>query len=267
MLCSIHSLQLILDQTLDSVSIPTEETVINLSTMNATLPIMCRKADGFKVQGHGCVKNISLPTLYSRPEFPSDRSHIPSANICNQFEHLRPIAGKLLPLQNVEIGLLLGYDVSYVHQPQEIVSSKIESDPYAVRTPLGWCVIGSSGRTCVTNRIISNRISCSERTSIVYKTEATEVAPKDFIRVFEQDFNDTREEQPLSREDKAFLAAMAYRKQLSDGHYEIPMPCKESVIRLEGNISMAKNASARRKKNEAKQRLQNGIYGLYERYD
>ena len=41
-------------------------------------------------------------------------------------------------LQYVEIGLILGNDVSYVHQPQEIVSSKIESDPYAVQTP--WLV-------------------------------------------------------------------------------------------------------------------------------
>ena len=50
---------------------------------------------------------------------------------------------------------------------------------------------------------------------------------------------------PLSREDKSFLAAMANRKQLLDGHYEIPMPCKESVIRLEGNISMAEQRLAK----------------------
>ena len=42
-----------------------------------------------------------------------------------------------MPLQNVEVGLLLGYDISYVHQPQEIISSANDSDPYAVRTPLG----------------------------------------------------------------------------------------------------------------------------------
>ena len=129
MLDSQSDSSFIIDQTLNSFAVATEETVINLSTMNATLPIMCRKADGFQVQGHGCFKNVPLPTLYSRPEFPSDRSHIPSANICNQFDHLKPIANKLLPLQNVEIGFFLGYDVSYVHQPQEIVSSKIESDP------------------------------------------------------------------------------------------------------------------------------------------
>ena len=169
----------IIEQTLNSFDVAAEETVINLSTMNATFPIMCRKADGFQVQGHGCLKNISLPTLYSRPEFPSDRSHIPSANICNQFDHLKPIAHKLLPLQNVEVGLLLGYDVSYVHQPIEIVSSKIDSHPYAVRTPLGWSVIGSTGRIYNTNQVFCNRVACSENSSIVLKLKLR----KSFARI------------------------------------------------------------------------------------
>ena len=118
------------------------------------------------------------------------------------------------------------------------MSSKIDSDPYAVRTPLGWCVIGSTGRTCSTNRKVSIRILCSERISVVFKTEATEVSPKELIDVFDQDLADVRDSPPISRDDKAFSAATAYRKQLPDGHYEIPMPCKESVITLERNLPM-----------------------------
>ena len=71
------------------------------------------------------VKKLNLPTLYSRPEFPNDRSHTPLANICYQFDHLKNVACKLLPLQNVEVRLLLNYDASYVNQPQEVISSKI----------------------------------------------------------------------------------------------------------------------------------------------
>ena len=208
----------IMDETLNSFAAPTEETVINLSTMNATIPIMCRKADGFKVQGYGCDKNIFLPTLYSRPEFPNDRSHIPSANICNQYAHFKDVANKLMPLQNVEVGLLLGYDISYVHQPQEIISSANDSDPYAVRTPLGWCVIGSTGRTTTSSNISCNRIACSELTSIVYKTETTEVNPKDLIDVFEQDFKDVCHQPPLSKNDKRFLEITSERKQLPNKH-------------------------------------------------
>ena len=158
--------------------------------MNACMPVICRQVEGFKIQGHDCNETVKLPTLYSRPEFPNDRSHIPTSSICDKFPHLKRIAHKLMPLQNVDVGLLLGYDVSYVHQPQDVISSLKPSDPYAVRTPLGWCVIGSTGHISNVNTAFCNRISCSDRTSIVYKTEVTEVTPKDRINVIEQDFTD-----------------------------------------------------------------------------
>ena len=43
----------------------------------------------------------------------------------------------------------------------------------------------------------------------------------------------------MSRKDKSFRAATAYRKQLPYGHNEIPMLCKELFIKLEANLSMA----------------------------
>ena len=104
-----------------------------------------------------------------------------------------------MPIQNVEVGLLLGYDVSYVHQPQDVISSRNPADPYAIRTPLGWCVIGSTGHASNINKVFCNRISCSKRTTIVYKTEVTEVTPKDLINVIEQDFTDVSEQPPLCR--------------------------------------------------------------------
>ena len=71
------------------------------------------------------------------------------------------------------------------------------------------------------------------------QTEAIEVTPKDPIGVFEQDFTDVHDATPVPREDKAFLAATAYCKKLPNGHYKIPMPCNESVLKLESNLSMA----------------------------
>ena len=72
------------------------------------------------------------------------------------------------------------------------------SEPYAVRTPLGWCVIGSTGHTSNVNKVFCNRISCSKRTSIVYKAEVTDPNPKELINVMEQDFNDVREQFSLA---------------------------------------------------------------------
>ena len=124
-----------------------------------------------------------------------------------------------MPLQDIEVGLLLCYDAGYLHHPQDVVSSKNPYDFFAIRTPLGWCVIGLTGYTSNVNKVFCNRISCSKRTSIVYKTEASEITPKDIINVFEQDFNDVRDQPSLSREDKQFLYATAHRKHLPDMHY------------------------------------------------
>ena len=132
MLDSQSDASFITDRALSCFSVPATPQNIELCTMNSSMSVTCKRVTGFQVQGHGCEKSINLPALYSRPQFPSDRSHIPSAAICNKFPHLSRVANELMPLQNVEIGLLLGYDVSYVHQPQEIVASVNESDPYAV---------------------------------------------------------------------------------------------------------------------------------------
>ena len=115
MLDSQSDTSFITDQTLDAFNVKTEEKVLNINTMNACMPVLCREVNGFKVQGYNCTETVELPPLYSRHEFPHDRSHIPTATYCNQFPHLKGIAHNLMPIQNVEVGLLLGYDVSCVH--------------------------------------------------------------------------------------------------------------------------------------------------------
>ena len=44
----------ITDQTLDAFNVKKEEKVVNISTMNACMPVLCREVDGFKVQGYIC---------------------------------------------------------------------------------------------------------------------------------------------------------------------------------------------------------------------
>ena len=52
---------------------------------------------------------------------------------------------------------------------------------------------------------------------------------------------------PLSKSDKRFLEITAERKQLSNKHYELPLPFKENLIELECNISMAEQRISKRK--------------------
>ena len=82
-------------------------------------------------------KNIPLPSLYSRPEIPHNRSHIPSKEFCAKFDHLRCVVDKISSFDRIEIGLLIEFDCSRASRPLEVVLGKDPSSPYAVRTPLG----------------------------------------------------------------------------------------------------------------------------------
>ena len=229
-----------MDSTLDSFAVETKPVTLNVSTMSGSDLLQCRKASGFKIQGHGCKDSINLPTLFSRPQIPHNRSHFPTPTFCQQFPHLKEVASKLLPLQDVEVGLLIGYNVN-CQKPLQTVVSKNQADPYAIKTPVGWCVIGSSGTETRQDQLDCNQVVCSSRLIIVYKTVTVECSPRDVINMLERDFKDDGNSIPsISQDDRKFLDATSRRKQLEDGRYEVPMPFKEeSIIDLECNIQMA----------------------------
>lgn len=53
---------------------------------------------------------IPLPDTFTRNIMPADRSHIPTPEVANAWPYLKPIASEIMPLQNCEIGLLIGYN-------------------------------------------------------------------------------------------------------------------------------------------------------------
>ena len=132
---------------------------------------------------------------------------------------------------------MIGFNCSQASRPLEVVLGRDPSLPYAVRTPLGWTVVGSisSGNS----NIFSHRIMCSENTSIAPVLSCKEINPREVLNVLERDFTDLEEVAGLSKEDKRFNDITSTRRQLEDGRYEVPMPFKESLPELECNIELA----------------------------
>ena len=228
----------ILDQTLDSFSVNSVNVNLTVSTMvGSNQPVSSRKTSGFQIRGHNLSESIALPPLYSRPEIPHIRKHIPSKEFCSKFEHLRSVAENLKSFENVEVGLLIGFDCSRASRPLEVILGKDPLLPYAVRTPLGWTVVGSSGKS--DSSIVSHRTVCSEYTSIEPVKTSKEMNPRDVLNVLERDFKDVEEFVGLSKEDKRFYEITSTRQQVADGRYEVPMPFKENLPTLECNIDLA----------------------------
>ena len=150
---------------------------------------------------------------------------------------MRSVAEKIASFESIEIGLLIGFDCSRASRPLEVILGKDPLLPYAIRTPLGWTVVGSSGNS--NDSVVSHRIVCSEKTCIEGIQSVKEVSPRNVLDLLERDFKDVDEAAGLSKEDKRFNEITSARRQLENGRYKVPMPFKESLSELECNIDLA----------------------------
>ena len=108
--------------------------------------VLSRKCSGFKVQGYNTSEIIDLPAVFSRPDIPINRNDIPKPNSFATYSHLKDISSRLSYFPDIEVGLLIGYNCSQASIPVQVVLGSNTSEPYAVRTPLGWTIIGSTSK-------------------------------------------------------------------------------------------------------------------------
>lgn len=212
----------ILQETLTSLHAPSKLVRLSLSTMTSQNSVIdsCRASD-LQVRGFNSSSHIKINNLYTRDFIPADRSHIPVRDTIKDLPHLQEIANELPPLQSCEIGLLIGYNCPQALAPVKLLRGR-DNEPYAVKTSLGWSVVGYS--TEATDNGL--HIGYSHRTSV---KEIHICSPKDVIKVLESDFaHDKREDAKFSQEDIQFLNFMENAiKEREDTHLEMPLPFKK----------------------------------------
>jgi hypothetical protein len=130
------------DNVLLQLGIAGKDTKLCLSTMTSEDEVICsRRVTGLTVRGHDSDIKIALPTVYSRNSIPSQKDCIPSSEVVNKWPYLRPVAGKLMPKSNCEVGLLIGYNCSKALLPREVIAPQ-DNGPFAMKTDLGWGIVG-----------------------------------------------------------------------------------------------------------------------------
>jgi hypothetical protein len=118
-----------------------DEVVLSLSTMSAKYQrINCVRISGLAVQGYNEDVVISLPDVYTRESIPVRREHIPTPQMAAKWPHLKRIQHELLQLQDIEVGVLIGYNCSRALIPREVVAP-IDNGPFAQRSDLGWGIV------------------------------------------------------------------------------------------------------------------------------
>ncbi|XP_051792767.1 uncharacterized protein LOC127530320 [Acanthochromis polyacanthus] len=196
---------------------------LKLTTMIGKDELMdSEKVSGLRVRGYNSATLIDLPHVYTKDCIPVNRTHIPTCETARQWNHLITIADEIPPQLECDVGLLIGYNCSRALAPRQVILGG-ENEPYAVRTDLGWSVVGCSSphldSSCSTN--VCHRIAVRE---------LPPVTPSDAIKVLESDFQDASKDgrKTVSQDDILFLEILkdSIQKNTS-GHYEMPLPFKE----------------------------------------
>ena len=267
------------DNVLNHLDVSGPETNLLLSTMHATDELIkSRKVGGLIVQDFKRQITLHLPKAFSREIIPAKRSHIPRPESALQWPHLEKIAEQIAPYQkDVEIGILIGSDCPRAIMPREIIPGEDDS-PYALRSDLGWGIIGKISQPLsgedgdedeigVSHRIYTieacepldphadleglNKRSCN----FSVKTNVKEVINP--FQVMKMDFSEKRADRQgtLSQDDLQFLKKMEEGiRQTADGHYEMPLPFRGNTPKLPNNKPLAL-----RRLNKLKTRMENDV--------
>ena len=229
------------------------EVSLKLNTMHGESSVPVQRVDGLlaKKLDRG-EEPIPLPKAYSREAIPSRREQIPTPDIASKWTHLEGIKDQIPPLERtMEIGLLIGCNCPKALKPQQVIPG-CEEDPYAIKTRLGWGIIGptnvnvspSDDVASHCHRILTREIG-STRVEEKFRldTRAKKVMnPREVLRMFELDFSERERDQAApSKEDRRFIAIVKDGITYRNGEYEIPLPMKENASNLPNNRVMAAN--------------------------
>lgn len=211
----------ILDDLVDRLNVDAQSVKLKLSTMTAIDTIIASKnVRGLQVRGLNSDNYINLQQAYTRDFIPVDKSYIPTKKTALLWPHLKHLADKLPPLQDCDVGLLIGYDCPAALVPLEVITGGT-NEPFAQRSELGWSIVGSS----------NPHFDRQGSQNFVHRITVKEMSPPsaiDVLKTLEADFVErTHDEKHVSQEDINFIQFLGENiTQKESGNFEMPLPFK-----------------------------------------
>ncbi|XP_062603305.1 uncharacterized protein LOC134265079 [Saccostrea cucullata] len=222
----------------------TQSVQYTLSTCAGRSTVTGRQISGLTIESLDGTFRIGLPPVIECSNIPNDRQEIPTPDVITHFEHLKGI--QIPPLdEKANILLLIGRDLPEVHHVLEQKTGP-RTAPFAQRLPLGWVVIGNVclGDTCTPSAVASvnkTTILSSGRPSAFEPCDnhlAVSINTGKGDRIGQDVFVRTKddENEGYSVEDRRFMKIKDKEfTKTPDGHWEAPLPFKESRSALPNN--------------------------------
>ena len=130
-----------------------------------------------------------------------------------QMEHLKGL--NLADVETHDVKILIGANIPKAHIQLEIREGQ-GSEPVAIKTSLGWCIMGTSSQewsSAYVNLCTMTHENLSQQIERFWQTEAFGVS--------------VNLEESRSVEDLRSLKVLEDQSTFVDGHYQVPMLWKE----------------------------------------
>ena len=159
-------------------------------------------------------ETIEVNQIYSLDSIPANRDHIPTPKTAAAWPHLESIKDKIAPLQTCEVGMIIGFSCSIASLPLDTVKCKEDRTlPYAVRTALGWSIIGGHDPSAISH--------------ITHKISSQDITTDQVLKCLEDDLTVPHNKPAMSQNDLKFLNIMTCNvTQDEKGFYTMPLPFK-----------------------------------------
>jgi len=134
----------ILKETCDELDAETQPTKLQLSTITSQDSLVdSQRVSSLQVRGYNSDIKIHIPVAFTSMSIPTEEEHIPIKVTAKNWEHLKPIEGKMHDLFDCNVGLLIGYDCLQALTPREVLAGG-NNEPYGIKTDLGWSIVSGS---------------------------------------------------------------------------------------------------------------------------
>ena len=112
--------------------------------------------------------------------------------------------------------MLIGYNCPQALAPRETITGR-SNKPFAVKTDLGWSIVGCEDPVFHNSTHFCNRVCVKEIPFL---------SPKEVINALEADFSERGHgEKTISQDDIQFLTVLERSiQQTENGHYSMPLP-------------------------------------------
>ncbi|XP_045213227.2 uncharacterized protein LOC123564038 [Mercenaria mercenaria] len=179
----------------------------------------------FKVSSIDRSETVTLNKVWSVDRLPISLRSLPDCSQVGKWKHLADIS--LPRIKQGQVELLIGSDTPEAFWVEEERRGN-RGEPYAIRSILGWSILGPTGKTVLS-------------TDMNVNFQQTSSVQEEIDRLWKTDFPECRLDNStgMLSEDRRALSIMERTIEKDGGHYKIGLPWRDENVNLPNNRVLA----------------------------